>query len=207
VRKIIVEDSLGIAARWTKTSKAVDAFVDRGKEADLPPIRLSSAAPELAAVFGGRGEQWIIHQSGADGQIVNLGTIEGIAKGQGRCFIVNVEESPYFGQRDGHLFATQNRCPQPAGSAERRDHRQRAKWSVRCTGTSRHVFGRGFGGARMPHDLTRCAKCGAIHSGSGRLTARAKEAAPSDSTQALSRGEHGRASARPAKLKRLLASF
>ena len=47
--------------------------------------------------------------------IVNLGNIEGIAKGQGRCFIVNDDEIAVFRQRNGKLFATQNRCPHRQG--------------------------------------------------------------------------------------------
>ena len=47
--------------------------------------------------------------------VVNLGNVEGIAKGQGRCFIVNDEEIAVFRQRDGRLFATQNRCPHRQG--------------------------------------------------------------------------------------------
>ena len=46
---------------------------------------------------------------------LNLGSVEGIAKGQGRCFVVNGEEIAVFRQRDGHLFATQNRCPHKQG--------------------------------------------------------------------------------------------
>jgi nitrite reductase (NADH) small subunit len=48
-------------------------------------------------------------------QTLNLGSVEGIAKGQGRCFVVNGEEVAVFRQRDGHLFATQNRCPHRQG--------------------------------------------------------------------------------------------
>jgi len=48
-------------------------------------------------------------------QTLNLGSIDGIAKGQGRCFVVNGEEIAVFRQRDGHLFATQNRCPHRQG--------------------------------------------------------------------------------------------
>jgi len=47
--------------------------------------------------------------------VVNLGRIDSIAKGQGRCFIVNGEEIAVFRQRDGRLFATQNRCPHRQG--------------------------------------------------------------------------------------------
>ncbi len=47
--------------------------------------------------------------------VVNLGSVENIAKGQGRCFIVNQDEVAVFRQRDGRLFATQNRCPHRQG--------------------------------------------------------------------------------------------
>ena len=46
---------------------------------------------------------------------INLGSVEGIAMGQGRCFIVGDEEIAVFRQRDGQLFATQNRCPHKQG--------------------------------------------------------------------------------------------
>ena len=46
---------------------------------------------------------------------INLGSIESIASGQGRCFIVGGEEIAVFRQRDGRLFATQNRCPHKQG--------------------------------------------------------------------------------------------
>lgn len=46
---------------------------------------------------------------------INLGSIESIAPGQGRCFIVGGEEIAVFRQRDGQLFATQNRCPHKQG--------------------------------------------------------------------------------------------
>jgi len=46
---------------------------------------------------------------------VNLGSIEEIAPGQGRCYIVEGEEIAVFRQRDGRLFATQNRCPHRQG--------------------------------------------------------------------------------------------
>ena len=46
---------------------------------------------------------------------INLGSIESIASGQGRCFIVGDEEIAVFRQRDGQLFATQNRCPHKQG--------------------------------------------------------------------------------------------
>jgi nitrite reductase (NADH) small subunit len=48
-------------------------------------------------------------------QVVNLGSIEEIALGQGRCHIVEGEEIAVFRQRDGRLFATQNRCPHRQG--------------------------------------------------------------------------------------------
>ena len=46
---------------------------------------------------------------------INLGSVEHIALGQGRCFTVNGEEIAVFRQRDGQLFATQNRCPHKQG--------------------------------------------------------------------------------------------
>ena len=46
---------------------------------------------------------------------LNLGSIEKIPLGQGRCFIVDGREIAVFRQRDGRLFATQNRCPHREG--------------------------------------------------------------------------------------------
>jgi nitrite reductase (NADH) small subunit len=46
---------------------------------------------------------------------VNLGSISRIPEGQGRCYVVGAEEIAVFRQRDGHLFATQNRCPHRQG--------------------------------------------------------------------------------------------
>jgi nitrite reductase (NADH) small subunit len=48
-------------------------------------------------------------------QSVNLGSVENIPLGQGRCYIVEGEEIAVFRQRDGRLFATQNRCPHRQG--------------------------------------------------------------------------------------------
>ena len=47
--------------------------------------------------------------------IVNLGSIEKIALGHSRCYVVGAEEIAVFRQRDGRLFATQNRCPHKHG--------------------------------------------------------------------------------------------
>lgn len=47
--------------------------------------------------------------------IVNLGKVETIPAGQGRCYIINDEEIAVFRQRDGKMFATQNRCPHREG--------------------------------------------------------------------------------------------
>ena len=46
---------------------------------------------------------------------INLGSIESIALGHARCFIVAGEEIAVFRQRDGKIFATQNRCPHKQG--------------------------------------------------------------------------------------------
>ena len=47
--------------------------------------------------------------------IVNLGSTRAIALGQGRCYIVGAEEIAVFRQRDGRIFALQNRCPHRQG--------------------------------------------------------------------------------------------
>ena len=46
---------------------------------------------------------------------VNLGVVAKVPVGQGFCFIVRGEEIAVFRQRDGRLFATQNRCPHKNG--------------------------------------------------------------------------------------------
>jgi nitrite reductase (NADH) small subunit len=46
---------------------------------------------------------------------INLGSVEKVPKGQGFCFIVAGREIAVFRQRDGKLFATQNRCPHKQG--------------------------------------------------------------------------------------------
>ena len=46
---------------------------------------------------------------------INLGSIGRIPLGQGRCYVVGEEEIAVFRQRDGRLFATQNRCPHRQG--------------------------------------------------------------------------------------------
>jgi len=47
--------------------------------------------------------------------VVNLGNIDAIPLGQGRCYRVGDQEIALFRQRDGGLFATQNRCPHKQG--------------------------------------------------------------------------------------------
>ena len=46
---------------------------------------------------------------------INLGSINRIPVGQGRCYVIGAEEIAVFRQRDGRLFATQNRCPHRQG--------------------------------------------------------------------------------------------
>jgi nitrite reductase (NADH) small subunit len=46
---------------------------------------------------------------------IHLGSIDAIPLGQGRCFVVAGEEVAVFRQRDGKLFAVQNRCPHRQG--------------------------------------------------------------------------------------------
>jgi nitrite reductase (NADH) small subunit len=47
--------------------------------------------------------------------VVRLGSVSRIPAGQGRCYVVGSEEIAVFRQRDGRLFATQNRCPHRQG--------------------------------------------------------------------------------------------
>ena len=46
---------------------------------------------------------------------INLGPVANISLGQGRCFAVNGELITVFRQRDGKLFASQDRCPHKGG--------------------------------------------------------------------------------------------
>jgi nitrite reductase (NADH) small subunit len=46
---------------------------------------------------------------------VSLGSVNRVPVGQGRCYVVGSEEIAIFRQRDGQLFATQNRCPHRQG--------------------------------------------------------------------------------------------
>ena len=47
--------------------------------------------------------------------LVSLGSISRIPVGQGRCYVVGAKEIAVFRQRDGRLFATENRCPHRRG--------------------------------------------------------------------------------------------
>lgn len=47
--------------------------------------------------------------------VINLGSLEKIAAGHSRCYLVGGTEVAVFRQRDGRLFATQNRCPHKQG--------------------------------------------------------------------------------------------
>ena len=51
----------------------------------------------------------------ATSQDINLGSVNKISPGQGRCYVVGGEEIAVFRQRDGRLFAAQNRCPHRQG--------------------------------------------------------------------------------------------
>ena len=46
---------------------------------------------------------------------INLGSLDRIPIGQGRCYIVGSDDIALFRQRDGQLFASQNRCPHKQG--------------------------------------------------------------------------------------------
>ena len=46
---------------------------------------------------------------------INLGRVSRIPEGQGRCYVVGSEEIAVFRQRDGRIFAAENRCPHRHG--------------------------------------------------------------------------------------------
>ena len=47
--------------------------------------------------------------------IMSLGSVSRIPVGQGRCYVIGPDEVAVFRQRDGRLFAIQNRCPHRQG--------------------------------------------------------------------------------------------
>ena len=47
--------------------------------------------------------------------IMSLGSVSRIPVGQGRCYVIGPDEIAVFRQRDGRLFAIQNRCPHRQG--------------------------------------------------------------------------------------------
>lgn len=47
--------------------------------------------------------------------LIRVGEAADIPVGQGRCFVLGDETIAVFRQRDGRVFATQNRCPHRAG--------------------------------------------------------------------------------------------
>jgi nitrite reductase (NADH) small subunit len=46
---------------------------------------------------------------------INLGCVTAIPLGQGRCYVFGGREIAVFRQRDGRLFASENRCPHRQG--------------------------------------------------------------------------------------------
>lgn len=48
-------------------------------------------------------------------KLVRLGPVDKVPPGQGVCVIVGGEEVAVFRQRDGQIFAVQNRCPHKQG--------------------------------------------------------------------------------------------
>lgn len=46
---------------------------------------------------------------------LDLGRASRIPEGQGRCYVVGPHEIAVFRQRDGRLFASENRCPHKGG--------------------------------------------------------------------------------------------
>ena len=112
LRKILVEDSLGICAHLdAEIQRAVDAYRDPWQEPSSPPITRSSVAPNSHT-------RWRSQKTMAEtitAHTINLGSVSSIPVGQGRCYVVGSEEIAIFRQRDGQLFATQNRCPHRQG--------------------------------------------------------------------------------------------
>jgi nitrite reductase (NADH) small subunit len=47
--------------------------------------------------------------------IINLGSVEDIPIGQGRCFIIKDEEIAVFRSRNGKITAMDNKCPHRGG--------------------------------------------------------------------------------------------
>ena len=47
--------------------------------------------------------------------VVNLGRVDQITMGHGRCFVVAGEEIAVFRSRDGRISAVENRCPHRQG--------------------------------------------------------------------------------------------
>jgi nitrite reductase (NADH) small subunit len=47
--------------------------------------------------------------------VINLGRIEAVPVGQGRCYLIGSQEIAVFRQRDGRLFASESRCPHRQG--------------------------------------------------------------------------------------------
>lgn len=48
-------------------------------------------------------------------ELLDLGPIDQLALGQGRCVVANGKEIAVFRFRDGRVFATDNRCPHRGG--------------------------------------------------------------------------------------------
>ncbi len=46
---------------------------------------------------------------------INLGAVEQVAVGQGRCFVINGHDVAVFRSRRGNLSAIENRCPHRGG--------------------------------------------------------------------------------------------
>lgn len=95
-------------------------------------------------------------------ETINLGSLESIPLGQGRCFVVEGEEIAVFRQRDGQLFAVQNRCP----------HRQGALAEGIAGGGKvicplhGHKFDLATGAGSEPHE---CVKTYAVHTSHGQV--------------------------------------
>ena len=48
-------------------------------------------------------------------EVINLGSMDQIPLGQGRCFIIEGREIAVFRSRGGEIFAVENKCPHRGG--------------------------------------------------------------------------------------------
>ena len=94
---------------------------------------------------------------------INLGSIEKIPLGQGRSFNIEGQQVAVFRQRDGTIFATQNRCPHKQGPLS---EGVAGGGKVICP-LHAHKFDLATGAGSEPHECVKtyavCEQDGSIH--------------------------------------------